>query len=248
MTGWINASTRCNGVWTCDIRLAGGILAIPACKTPGKTERGLEGKVDRRKGSVRVSPPHPSSSRFEWFRQPQFIQLDLASIKLSSQIELTHQIPAVKITLLIWTEGKAEKIQGNIYLISCAVRYVILRNCFGISAFAYRIDAHCSNASPQQSHRLLDFIRIHPLCASSTRVVMADPTERDPLIKNATGLSQDISTPGQHRNGPLDISRSRRYGILAGVWSATFLSVGDSHLRICTKSHHMMTFFKALNS
>jgi hypothetical protein len=59
---------------------------------------------------------------------------------------------------------------------------------------------------------------------------MSDPTERDPLIKNATGLSQDIPTPGQHK-GPLDISRSQRYGILAGIWSATFLSVGYSHLR-----------------
>lgn len=44
-------------------------------------------------------------------------------------------------------------------------------------------------------------------------------TERDPLIANATNLTQD------HRPlGPRDISRSTRYGILVGLWSATFLS------------------------
>ncbi|KAG2049489.1 MFS general substrate transporter [Suillus hirtellus] len=41
-------------------------------------------------------------------------------------------------------------------------------------------------------------------------------TERDPLILNGT---QDHCPPG-----PRDISRSTRYGILIGLWSATFLS------------------------
>lgn len=41
-------------------------------------------------------------------------------------------------------------------------------------------------------------------------------TERDPLISNGT---QDHRPPG-----PRDISRSTRYGILIGLWSATFLS------------------------
>ncbi|KAG1799327.1 major facilitator superfamily domain-containing protein [Suillus plorans] len=41
-------------------------------------------------------------------------------------------------------------------------------------------------------------------------------TERDPLISNGT---QDHRPPG-----PRDISRSTRYGILVGLWSATFLS------------------------
>jgi hypothetical protein len=50
---------------------------------------------------------------------------------------------------------------------------------------------------------------------------MAEPTERDPLIG-----STHAAAPAQNKNGPLDISRSRRYGILAGIWSATFLSVG----------------------
>lgn len=44
-------------------------------------------------------------------------------------------------------------------------------------------------------------------------------TERDPLIANATNLTQDHRPPG-----PRDISRSTRYGILVGLWSATFLS------------------------
>lgn len=44
-------------------------------------------------------------------------------------------------------------------------------------------------------------------------------TERDPLIANAANLTQDHRPPG-----PRDISRSTRYGILVGLWSATFLS------------------------
>ncbi|KAG1854788.1 major facilitator superfamily domain-containing protein [Suillus subalutaceus] len=44
-------------------------------------------------------------------------------------------------------------------------------------------------------------------------------TERDPLIVNGSNLIQDHRPPG-----PRDISRSTRYGILVGLWSATFLS------------------------
>ncbi|THV06874.1 vacuolar amino acid permease [Dendrothele bispora CBS 962.96] len=47
-------------------------------------------------------------------------------------------------------------------------------------------------------------------------------TERDPLIpKNRTNCSNETE-PGSL--GPHDISTSMRYGILAGVWTATFLS------------------------
>jgi hypothetical protein len=55
---------------------------------------------------------------------------------------------------------------------------------------------------------------------------MAEPTERDPLIRNTAELPHTIATPAKHKNGPLDISPSARYGILAGIWCATFLSVG----------------------
>ena len=66
------------------------------------------------------------------------------------------------------------------------------------------------------------------LAANHHRVYMTEPTERDPLIKNAR-LSQTAPvTRAQHKNGPLEISRSRRYGILAGIWSATFLSVSTT--------------------
>ncbi|KZT18906.1 MFS general substrate transporter [Neolentinus lepideus HHB14362 ss-1] len=64
---------------------------------------------------------------------------------------------------------------------------------------------------------------------------MSEPTERDPLIKNAQ-LQQSLhgsavaplpdaqpEVPSKHP-GPLEISRSTRYGILAGIWIATFLS------------------------
>lgn len=65
---------------------------------------------------------------------------------------------------------------------------------------------------------------------------MTEPTERDPLIKNA---SQAAPLTVESKNGPLDISRSRRYGILAGIWSATFLSVGtaackSTHIKLMT--------------
>jgi len=50
-------------------------------------------------------------------------------------------------------------------------------------------------------------------------------TERDPLIPNGSNLIQDHRPPG-----PRDISRSTRYGILVGLWSATFLSVSFYHL------------------
>ncbi|KAG1819841.1 major facilitator superfamily domain-containing protein [Suillus subaureus] len=45
-------------------------------------------------------------------------------------------------------------------------------------------------------------------------------TERDPLIVNGRNSIQDHRPP----SGPRDISRSTRYGILVGLWSATFLS------------------------
>lgn len=49
-------------------------------------------------------------------------------------------------------------------------------------------------------------------------------TERDPLLP-ATDTS--LRTQDQSRSpvGPLEISQSTRYTILAGIWSATFLSV-----------------------
>ncbi|KAK0473934.1 major facilitator superfamily domain-containing protein [Armillaria novae-zelandiae] len=45
-------------------------------------------------------------------------------------------------------------------------------------------------------------------------------TERDPLLpKNVDETSEE-----KHPQGPLEISPSTRYGILAGIWTATFLS------------------------
>lgn len=58
-------------------------------------------------------------------------------------------------------------------------------------------------------------------------------TERDPLLQSvaaqpgaaagAVVLSSD--TKSVTKVGPLEITRSTRYGILAGIWVATFLSV-----------------------
>ncbi|KAM5542022.1 hypothetical protein V8D89_004332 [Ganoderma adspersum] len=49
------------------------------------------------------------------------------------------------------------------------------------------------------------------------------PSERDPLLPQAESPKPDLSKrPGGL--GPMEISRSTRYGILAGIWTATFLS------------------------
>jgi len=56
-------------------------------------------------------------------------------------------------------------------------------------------------------------------------------TERDPLLRNDIPAAGDSVTVGKVqeandlRNGPLEIAPSTRYGILAGVWTATFLAV-----------------------
>lgn len=53
-----------------------------------------------------------------------------------------------------------------------------------------------------------------------------DTTERDPLLQ-ATILADESRTKGKiekTRIGPLELSRSTRYGILAGIWTATFVS------------------------
>ena len=46
-------------------------------------------------------------------------------------------------------------------------------------------------------------------------------TERQPLLER-----NGASSAAPRRPGPRDISRSHRYGILAGIWAATLLSVG----------------------
>ncbi|KAJ7232027.1 vacuolar amino acid permease [Mycena haematopus] len=52
---------------------------------------------------------------------------------------------------------------------------------------------------------------------------MAEPTERDPLIKHSV-VQTSTGEPGvKHRLGPLEISASNRRGILLGIWLATFL-------------------------
>lgn len=54
------------------------------------------------------------------------------------------------------------------------------------------------------------------------------PSERDPLINPQHGLgTEEAAVTPPTKLGPLEISRSTRYGILAGIWTATFLSVCD---------------------
>lgn len=57
--------------------------------------------------------------------------------------------------------------------------------------------------------------------------------EREPLIEAPAGqpgaaVGAVSPSPGGKEGrkvGPMEISRSTRYGILAGIWTATFLSV-----------------------
>jgi hypothetical protein len=54
-------------------------------------------------------------------------------------------------------------------------------------------------------------------------------SERDPLLQDHDSGQQGEGQKGVGRAlGPLEISRSTRYGILAGLWIATFLSVSLS--------------------
>lgn len=48
--------------------------------------------------------------------------------------------------------------------------------------------------------------------------------EREPLLEGGDGLAERTEGKG-YKVGPLEISRATRYGILAGIWAATFLSV-----------------------
>ena len=62
------------------------------------------------------------------------------------------------------------------------------------------------------------------------------PTERDPLLVRRTTEheEEDVETNGKisahskTKVGPLDIDRRTRWGILAGIWTATFLSVSST--------------------
>ncbi|KAH8100375.1 MFS general substrate transporter [Cristinia sonorae] len=53
----------------------------------------------------------------------------------------------------------------------------------------------------------------------------SSPTERDPLLHTLHETGSGSLDGKPQKLGPLEISRSTRYGILAGVWVATFLSV-----------------------
>ena len=70
-------------------------------------------------------------------------------------------------------------------------------------------------------------------------------TDRDPLLSPVAtlpGASVAATDPPpasqlSRRLGPLEITRSTRWGILAGIWVATFLSVSE-----CPQIHHTHLF------
>lgn len=73
---------------------------------------------------------------------------------------------------------------------------------------------------------------------------MSSPSERDALLPVTVNRALPSSPEGsdsptnavesskevEKRPGPLEISRSNRHAILAGIWVATFLSVSDAAL------------------
>ncbi|RDB19412.1 Multidrug resistance protein fnx1 [Hypsizygus marmoreus] len=76
------------------------------------------------------------------------------------------------------------------------------------------------------------------------------PSEREPLLpeRSPTVVHHEETqpNPAHSRVGPLDISRSTRYGILAGVWSASFLSALNQTL-VPTMLPSISSEFKSFN-
>jgi hypothetical protein len=65
-----------------------------------------------------------------------------------------------------------------------------------------------------------------------------EPNERDPLLQAENGHTVGRGT------GPMEISRSTRHGILAGIWVATFLTVSRSAYHPELQSHpSLYTFY-----
>ena len=75
-------------------------------------------------------------------------------------------------------------------------------------------------------------------------------SERDPLIPR-TESPQPISAKKTRGVGPMEISRSTRYGILAGIWAANFLSVCNvsrTYLKEITQNLVSILRTQSLNS
>lgn len=78
------------------------------------------------------------------------------------------------------------------------------------------------------------FLDFFPLAQLIERA-MTEYNERSPLLRNANLAAVPPGAPTapvqlavkdvKVRPGPLEIARSNRYAILAGIWTATFLSV-----------------------
>ena len=67
-------------------------------------------------------------------------------------------------------------------------------------------------------------------------------SERDPLIPR-TESPQPISAKKTRGVGPMEISRSTRYGILAGIWAANFLSVCNVFLHVPKRKYSKSRFY-----
>ena len=67
---------------------------------------------------------------------------------------------------------------------------------------------------------------------------MSVQSERDPLLHSDLG-SLSSTTIAKQRPGPLEISKSTRTGILAGIWVATFLFVRHPWLAPVPSCIHM---------
>jgi len=69
------------------------------------------------------------------------------------------------------------------------------------------------------------------------------PSETDPLLSRQASADLDgQEVPRKAQVGPLEISRSTRYGILAGIWSATFLSVRALVISLQAMTHMLLPY------
>jgi hypothetical protein len=86
----------------------------------------------------------------------------------------------------------------------------------------------CDANKLQQVCNIIYFLQVLGVLLKNA-IMPETPSERDPLIqRNPSHTNNHHELPKRvesRRPGPFEISRTTRYGILAGMWSANFLAV-----------------------
>jgi len=79
-------------------------------------------------------------------------------------------------------------------------------------------------------------------------IMSSPPSEIDPLIPRTRYQPNSNEELPHRRPGPFEVSRMTRYGILAGVWSATFLAVCHVLLPWCFPATYTSAAFQVHKS